>query len=266
MTEKAVVVIPFHKPEMNGDEKKSLECLQKNLNAYDCYFALPEGLAFQAGDFLIKRFEARHFQSERDYNQLLMRKEFYKAFSDYEFILIYQLDSFIFSGALKEWCRKDFDYIGAPWIKDAGSSWIDQDRVGNGGFSLRRVAAFLRVLENYENKRGFGKRLMDPILKSACRVLEKAPPETIGFQKIILGLKRLGAGAKWTFEHEDIFWSMEAGKVDPEFKVASVEEGLAFSFEVNPRECFERNGNKLPFGCHGWPRHDRLFWESLTGV
>jgi hypothetical protein len=43
--------------------------------------------------------------------------------------------------------------------------------------------------------------------------------------------------------------------------VAPVEEALGFSFEREPRYCFERNGGRLPFGCHAWNRWDRPFWE-----
>ncbi len=39
---------------------------------------------------------------------------FYKTFTAYEYILIYQLDAFVFCDALKEWCAKGYDYIGAP--------------------------------------------------------------------------------------------------------------------------------------------------------
>jgi hypothetical protein len=59
----------------------------------------------------------------------------------------------------------------------------------------------------------------------------------------------------------DYFWSDEAVKYWPDFKIASVETGLKFAFEVAPRWCFERNGGRLPFGCHAWPRYDRAFWE-----
>ena len=46
----------------------------------------------------------------------------------------------------------------------------------------------------------------------------------------------------------------------PEFKVASLEQGLRFAFEASPRTCFEMNGGRLPFGCHAWGRYDREFW------
>ena len=47
----------------------------------------------------------------------------------------------------------------------------------------------------------------------------------------------------------------------PEFKVGTLEQGLAFSFEMEPRRCLERTGGRMPFGCHAWGRYDRAFWE-----
>jgi Protein of unknown function (DUF5672) len=41
-------------------------------------------------------------------------------------------------------------------------------------------------------------------------------------------------------------------------RVATVEDALQFSFETCPRECFEMNGRRLPFGCHAW-EYDRAF-------
>lgn len=60
----------------------------------------------------------------------------------------------------------------------------------------------------------------------------------------------------------DLFWSDQAKKFLPDFRVASVEDGLAFSFEMEPRRCFERTGGRMPFGCHAWGRYDRTFWEE----
>ena len=46
------------------------------------------------------------------------------------------------------------------------------------------------------------------------------------------------------------------------FKVASLEEGLRFAFEVSPKTCYEMNGGKLPFGCHAWAKYDPEFWKA----
>jgi hypothetical protein len=63
--------------------------------------------------------------------------------------------------------------------------------------------------------------------------------------------------------NEDLFWSLEAPKFDASFRIATAEEALPFAFEMAPRWCFEKNGNKLPFACHAWARYDRDFWASV---
>nr|MCU0749640.1 aminopeptidase N C-terminal domain-containing protein [Akkermansiaceae bacterium] len=61
--------------------------------------------------------------------------------------------------------------------------------------------------------------------------------------------------------NNDIFWSDMAVRYVPEFRVATLEEGLSFAFEVSPTTCLEMNGGKMPFGCHAWGRYDKSFWE-----
>lgn len=70
------------------------------------------------------------------YNTLLVQKSFYKNFTS-EFVLIFQTDSIIrhkIPDSLFE-----FDYIGAPWAHNP----IPETRVGNGGFSLRKVKVMI---------------------------------------------------------------------------------------------------------------------------
>lgn len=45
--------------------------------------------------------------------------------------------------------------------------------------------------------------------------------------------------------------------------IAPMEVALEFSFDVSPKECYEKNNNKLPFGCHAWTRFERLFWKEI---
>jgi hypothetical protein len=61
--------------------------------------------------------------------------------------------------------------------------------------------------------------------------------------------------------NEDQFWSDQATKYYPAFRIASFETGLRFAFEVDPRRCYELNNQTLPFGCHAWHKYDRSFWE-----
>ena len=55
-------------------------------------------------------------------------------------------------------------------------------------------------------------------------------------------------------KNEDHFSSDRATHYVPDFKVASVEVGLRFAFEVAPRFCYDMNHRQLPFGCHAWLR------------
>src|SRR5205085_10271363 len=116
-------------------------------------------------DLALTPFSARYFGDRVGYNRLLVSEQFYRAFADYEYILIYQLDCLVFSNNLDEWCRRGWDYVGAPWFKswhprqcaslEASEDPIDRlGTVGNGGFSLRHVDNAHAVLTS-------AKRLMD---------------------------------------------------------------------------------------------------------
>jgi hypothetical protein len=80
-------------------------------------------------------------------------------------------------------------------------------------------------------------------------------------------LKKLGIAnrLKWFLRHydgnEDLFWGRQAVHFDSSFRVPTTGQALRFSFETDPAFCFERNARQLPFGCHGWARYDRKFWE-----
>jgi hypothetical protein len=70
---------------------------------------------------------------------------FYEVFRQYEYMLIYQLDCWVFRDELEMWCDKGYDYIGAPffvkWFVDRGIY------VGNGGFSLRKISNIIEYLK-----------------------------------------------------------------------------------------------------------------------
>lgn len=81
----------------------------------------------------------------------MLSVNFYRSFKEYEFMLIYQLDSYVFRDELLDWCEKDYDYIGAPvhnFILDNFSQRIDIATL-NGGFSLRKINSALRVLSSF---------------------------------------------------------------------------------------------------------------------
>ncbi|TDE15439.1 DUF5672 family protein [Dyadobacter psychrotolerans] len=250
------VVIPFYKPELTRFEEISLTQCLKVLSAHPVFAIKPESLdltKIQGNHQLtgVECFEDSYFDGIQGYNKLMLSPDFYDRFLDYEFILIHQLDAFVFRDELLQWCSKGFDYIGAPWLKrlanpDFVKEWktrlntryhifvntlendIPSDRqfdnmVGNGGFSLRRV-----------------KRLYDLSIKLAPQINQYHKREEHQF-------------------HEDVFWSIEANRKWRRLKIPLYKTALRFSFENRLKQSMMHNSNQLPFGCHAWDQHVK-FW------
>lgn len=268
------IVVPTYKEILTPDEEISLRHLRHFLGDYDKYLFIPDDLAItiKHDDFIVKRLPKRYFLSKGDYSRLLLSKKFYEAFNSYEYILIYQLDSLVFSDQLLEWCEKGYDYIGAPWYKTEtmkASGWvIDEDSVGNGGFSLRKVESHLKALAIYQSHFNIAKRKLIPCLYLFKYYLSRIPKKILDLitrkQSLLSVFKNAYIQKKNTdYQHpsEDSFWSFEAKKYYPDFKIPPTDVALSFSFEVAPRYCFEKNNRTLPFGCHAWAKYDRAFWE-----
>jgi Protein of unknown function (DUF5672) len=266
------IVTPLYRFPLTPDEMISIRHLRRHLQQFDRYVIGPKSLPPEFADFRLKRFPKRFFESIQSFSKLLVTKEFYRVFSNYEYILIYQTDCLVFSGNLEEWCRTGWDYVGAPWFKDfssdpAGGMWA----VGNGGLSLRKVSAALAVLTSTKW------RMHDPKeLGSRSQRFGSIPQlrrllvwlRTFCFQSgYHNNLRWLMREFKERPYNEDCFWAFQAHKVVPDFTIPTPQQAVAFSFEVAPRFCFQQNSERLPFGCHAWPKYDREFWEPylLTG-
>ena len=79
------------------------------------------------------------------YNQLLMSTEFWMNFTS-EYILLTQIDVMVFSKVTDEFFG--YDYIGAPWDHDPPRfNKKSRARIGNGGYSLRNVAAMKKSIK-----------------------------------------------------------------------------------------------------------------------
>lgn len=168
------VVIPIYKSCFTDLEEISFKQAIRILGHYDTYFVMPESLqlSMEIEDGIIKevRFADDYFRDIASYNRLLLTQHFYKCFRDYDYILIYQLDAFVFEDMLEYFCGLGYDYIGAPWI-NGYFFYKDIDHViwevGNGGFSLRKVDSILRLLEKQENILQNGKTNEDIFFSSA---------------------------------------------------------------------------------------------------
>ncbi|MFN8345646.1 MAG: DUF5672 family protein [Spirosomataceae bacterium] len=255
------VVIPIYKSSFTPYEQISFTQCLNILNKYPIKLVKPISLNL---DFILEKhphlavesFDESYFKSVQTYNRLMLSAEFYERFSDYEYMLIYQLDAFVFRDELKEWCAQGYDYIGAPWrierdftsvadrvffrLKKQLAIWFklkDKRRqnqpldvilkmtVGNGGFSLRKVKKMLAVVQNNRSK-----------------------------------IEQYLAG-KGPFYNEDIFFCIEMNRYFPKIHLPHWRKALQFAVEDLPSKAFALNHSQLPFGCHAWDIHELDFWK-----
>lgn len=161
--QQVAVVIPLYKSTVSASEALSLRQAGTVLGNHPIIFICPDKLSIEAYLAIIptaavKRFSDNYFQNVEGYSRLLLSPDFYKTFLSFEYILIHQTDAYVFRDELFAWCNKGYDYVGAPWLERPplvkGKPKVDIQnwfigRVGNGGFSLRKVKS------HYNNTRLF---------------------------------------------------------------------------------------------------------------
>ncbi len=247
------IVIPIYKTKLGNNERISLNQCLSILGEFTIFVIKPASLCID--DLLSKHqqlneesFPDHYFNGIYGYNSLMLSSSFYKRFESYKYMLIYQLDAFVFRNDLLFWCKKGYDYIGAPWTKKPkyfslyyriflfAKFWLYKlqgkrlltGQIGNGGFSLRRISSFYQT--------------------------------SIDKQKLITQYLNKNNKTQKTRYNEDVFWAME----NPNFDIPSYKEAIQFSFDLKPAIAYKQNGNKLPFGCHGWSKSKHMdFWEDI---
>lgn len=260
---KVCVTIPVYKSSMTPHEAVAMTQCMRVLHRHPVALFKPASLDVsyltdRYPGLLVREFDDSCFESVRSYNRLMLAESFYEAFSDFEYILIHQLDAFVFRDELLEWCDRGYDYIGAPWllsrdftgwwderifeVKKKLATWLHMkndgedaprdvifiNSVGNGGFSLRRVAALKRVIQRFR--------------------------------------KKIGAYENSRFHrfNEDVFFGVEVNRYFRNLRVPDFRTALRFSVEIYPRRSIEKyNGGRLPFGCHAWDVHEIGYWRTV---
>lgn len=250
----------MYKVTLSDREKASLEQAFNILGNHPICFVKPESLDLKPivspnWHYTCASFPDHFFQSTATYNALMLSTAFYDRFADFEYMLIYQTDAFVFRDELKAWCEKGYDYIGAPFrteiqfdsffqeklweIKKNIAKWLKltetrhgqhqpaeiilKRTVGNGGLSLRRIARFHELLAQYPD-------VVDAYL---------ADPSP--------------------FYNEDTFFSIEMNRFWPRVRVPDWREAREFAVEDRPSAQVHEMG-KLPFGCHAWDIYEPDFW------
>jgi hypothetical protein len=259
-----VVVIAYTATPSPSEEASFIQCLRV-LGRHGIAIVCPDSLELSRYLTLcsgfgiapdVRRFADTWLSSVSSYNKFMLQPELYKCFASYDYILIYQLDAWVFKDDLKKWCAKEFTYIGAPFFNDRGEIFPFP---GNGGFSLRHVASFIALLEG--NCR--------PEQWNYAFLLAKIPTHT-AFRSVV---KRILHVVELTFcrfsplwycrlhrEHEDFLFA-KAFKFMGKGKVPSPYDAAFFAFERFPRKMFALTGGVLPFGCHAFEKYDVAFWR-----
>lgn len=254
---KVKIIIPLYRNKLTHEEINSVnQCFLIYSDIKQIVFVKPNSLSIdnitaQFRKAEVTSFPDEYFQGLEGYNRLMLSREFYKRFEDCEYILIHQTDAYLFEDRLDEWCDKGYDYIGAPWLPKNKYSKLYYKlflstrstinnllnrydhtllhyKVGNGGLSLRKVKTHLAITSTQTKRlETYRKKCYDSIY------------------------------------NEDIFWSTEAVKQNPDFNYPAYTEALTFAFDKMPQEAFVINNCQLPFGCHGWSKPKmKKFWSQ----
>jgi hypothetical protein len=254
------IVVPVYRAFLDPEETVSLESTFRVLGRHHLVMVKPEGLdtsALQARFpfAAVETFAPEYFRSVQGYNRLLLSTAFYERFLPSRFMLICQLDVFVFRDELGSWVERGYDYVGAPWVSGSAASLLLhrvaralgrlraggddrvhpyelRNRVGNGGFSLRKVETHHRLSIELEE-------VIDHYL----------------------------ANAGTHHFHEDVFWSVEPARRGRPHRTPGVEEALAFAWDINPERLFALAGGRLPMAAHGWYKGRHLaFWAERVAA
>jgi len=264
----AVIVIPVYKDNIVMYEDISLRQCLKVFNERRIVLFGPESLDFgeyckYSDRLTIELFADSAFRNVDSYSKLLLSPEFYKRFESYEYMLIHQLDAFVFSDELDLWCSKGYDYIGAPWFYKWQKSHLDGDlwAVGNGGLSLRKIAMMGRLLGTKVARFLPFQEIINECLEAKSKF--KATMLVDCLAKIMGINNDSETYLRNTWRNEDIVIGIYSKYFNIGFEVAPVEEARRFAFECDPRYLYKLNDNQLPFGCHGWAKYDMEFWRPF---
>jgi hypothetical protein len=241
-----VVLIPIYTNDLSETEHISLARCLEVLGKHNICTIAPQSLSLPdvVSHLACERFEDKYFTGISGYSSLLLSPHFYKRFKDYDYMLIHQLDVFIFKDSLLQWCEKSFSFIGAPWLE---SSWWKEKEIRQGlPFWIRsRLFSFLPPLHTQVGNGGLSLRKINHMY-FALTILKRT----------------LRA---WGGRNEDSFFSIAV----PEcwwwstYRIPHADEALGFSIEEQPKLGLSELQDDLPFGCHGWDKHEPETWHPI---
>lgn len=221
------IVIPVYKDTLTYDEQESLkQCVKTFGDKYDIILADATSVNntdeyYNIANHQFKEITLDFYDGTYDsYNAICSDPRFYEAFLNYKYMLLYQLDTWVFDDRLDYFIKMGYDYYGSPWpschsvTDDLGWGVELYDIPGNGGFSLRNTRRMFDIITEYPNTRYI----------------------------------------------EDYYFAYIINRFHPDtIHICPLDVSVQFSFEANPERYFEMNGHKLPMGCHQYNRVDNDF-------
>ena len=165
----AKILIPIYRDRLSDTEEASLRQTHRILGHYPIEVILPEAVtppeAVASLGFPVRRVSDEWLGTRNGiagYNRMMLSRSFYDYYSDTMYVLVCHTDAWVFRDELADWCRKGYDCVAAPWVRrpvydkpivKQYMNWLANrrirqgrfcrqqlyGRVGNGGFSLRRV-------------------------------------------------------------------------------------------------------------------------------
>ena len=229
-TKKCVIVVPIYK-KLDEIERFSFNTLISLVKNIDIVIIKPSSMSFAYLGYKEVSFNDDYFKSTDSYSELCKSHEFYAAFSEYEYMLIYQLDCVLLKNDILKWCEKGYDYIGAPIIS-SNANWDIVPAIGNGGLSLRRIEKFLE-LTNAEYK--FLKKYSAVYNNDSKKELYDKY-EDLYFCEFV--------SSNWKF-------------TTPSFKIA-----CKFAIDMNPDHI---SMSELPMGIHAFDKNIP-FWRKVVNI
>ena len=160
MTPSVAVVTPIWRPTLSDDELVRMQLTLRSTPRWPHIALHPRGLDTDQLTSLLPNWTFQscadtHLASVRSYSYWLLQQDFYDQFTEFDFIIIAQLDSVLLDEPPPQ--AFEYDYLGAPWdppwrvviaagqmriLRFLGRAWGKKLVVGNGGLSIRRIKAF----------------------------------------------------------------------------------------------------------------------------
>ncbi len=151
---KCCIIIVTHKELLGGKDELSFKrCLEVFGGKRDIKLVLPDNISTEYyGKYTnvleILKVNNKWLSSSKEYNAMCCNKDFWNLFTDYEYVLTYQTDCWVFEDKLDYFMELGYDWYGAPWPMTNPYVNLRKNDVGNGGLSLRKVSKMIEITSN----------------------------------------------------------------------------------------------------------------------